>query len=432
MFTYLWDDPAQVPAPLPMLVVGAGKRGFIGHVAHVPALRALQTVFDLRWAAPSRDQSQCDLFRAHTGLPKKRVGTDYEQLLRRGFADNPVVGIYTDTPQHAKQMIYAMGLGVAEIVVDKPAVTSMAEYNTVAAAADRTAIYVTFNHVWNPAVFQLRQICRDAGPEGIEMADAWFLQPWCCEFKPLDQPGGKQQNWRLSHLHGAALDIETHIGHLASFVLDSPIVSVSSGQCRRQGKHGRPCLDSGTCALHFNNRVVCQTRYSNATPGYQDDIGVAVAFRKGKYAGKKVMWRLVHNAGDTLIVGSKDANPMQPFGGGWTDLIERGGGEFSDEVNQIFGFQPGGHNYAWTNFWQFLYLAVAGDIMVRRGLMTLEELPLIMRQPPPTFEDDGEMTQRLVHALDQSFVGNGVDVKLADVGDTYLATPPPEEERTSE
>lgn len=431
MFTYLWDDPAKVPDPLNAFVIGAGKTGFIGHVAHVPALRALQTVFNLRWASPSRNADQCELFRAHTHLPQKRVRTEWRSLLqhaRQMDADGPIVCLYTDTPQHMKMMVEAMDEGTEWIIVDKPAVTSMAEFNTVSAAQDLTGIYVTYNHPWNPAVFQLRELCREAGPDGIVTVDSWFLQPWCCEYIPPDKPGGKQQDWRLAHVHGAALDIGTHEAHLASFVLDSSIVKVSNGSCERKGKHGRPCLDTGSCTLHFENGVIGTSRYSNATPGYADDIGAAVSFRKGPYAGWKVMWRMCVCGGNALLVGRQDADPLKIFGGdGWTRHLERGSSDFSGEVNQMFGFQPPGHGYDWTNMWQFLYLAIAGDILQNRDVLRDEQLPPIMRQNPPTFEVDGQMTQRFVHALDQSFVNGGTEVKLADVGDSYLASPPPEE-----
>lgn len=427
MLTYVYRNVWHVPKErLHAFVVGAGPDGFIGQVAHVPNLEASR-LFKVQWAVPSRDGGKCELFRANMGMDSQHVSNSYEVLLERlkrtrGRGRMPVTCIYTETPKHAEMISAAADAGVTEIVVDKPTTTNLKDQVAVEEKLREqdARCYVTFNHVWNAPVFQLRELCREAGPEGIGEVFTFFKQDWCC----TRLQNCRQQDWRLAHTHGAGLDIGTHAAHLASFVLDSPIVAVSNAHCSRKGEHGEDCYDTGYDTLHFANARTAQLCYSNADPGHLDNIGITVEFRQGKLAGKKVMWRNEINGGNSLLVGSAAANPDKPYGTvDWTEELRRGR-EFSDEVNALFSFQPPGHGYDWGDYWKCLYLAIGGDILLRRGAVPDDAILPIMRQAVPLFEQEGHMTIAWMHAHDQSFVSGGQLVELQNVGTVYQATPP--------
>lgn len=413
---------------LNLLPVGMSPNGFIGKVAHGPG--ALSSgCFRIPWAAPSTQPESCDLYRKTTNLELMNVTNSWQHLLARALEKfrhmRPVLGVYTETPSHADMISHALDVGVTDIIVDKPTTTCMAEQNKVdhmlRTLAGRCA-YVTFNHRYNAPVFQLRQMIRDVGPQAIEEIQVWFRQGWCCDRIPEGGGGRRQQDWRLAHIHGAGLDIGTHIADLASFVVDSPIEQVQSAHCERRGKHGMPCYDTGRGKLLFQNGVQCSLFYSNADPGHLDNIGIAIKLTEGQYAGKKVMWRMETNGGNTLLVGNYEADTENIYNGAWSHVLRRGA-EFSAKVNETFGFQPPGHGYDWGDFWTFLYLSIAGDIFRRRNTFPAEAMQMIMNEPPPLFNVAGTQAMRWMQAHDECFVGNSPRL-LSAVGNNYWATPP--------
>lgn len=411
--------------PIDVFGVGLGNDGFIGQTIWGDAV-SRSGLFTYRWASPSRDRAKCDQFRWMTGVAKSRVSHDFDALLAKAKRDEPtrklVGAISTETPNHKAMLIAMINSGLFDvIIIDKPVVMDLAELEEVKAALRShpdVDVIVTFNHNFNAPMFFLQELYAEAGgAEGVEAAEGGFLQNWFKSRIAAGQGGHKQQNSRLA-LQAGICDIATHVESGLSFTMQQPLVAVSQGGLGVAGDHGEKFFDNGTCRLHFGDGAEPTLRFHQALGDHLDDIFFAFTYSRGRFAGKKVMWKMEECGGNALLVGGRSADVMNPHGGDWTQRIKRAHG-FSDRVNDIFSENPGGHGYDWRDFFRHLMYSAAGFVLRKRGLYGNNQMHPLLQQTVPLIGDMGTETLQFVHLFDHSNAADGERVNIENVTSTF-------------
>lgn len=361
----------NVPPELKVLHVGFGPDSFIAGSGWFPNYRATN-LYELEWLCASTNADRNEQMRQNFGISQKRSSTNFASLVAKAVKANPniVVMITTQTSAHADQILMAIAAGVKYIMVDKPLVTSLAEWKQVAGAAqsEGTLIFLTYNHTFNAPVHQIRRMAQEIGVKSVR---SFFLQSW------LNQNHGemRQFKWRTGDKLCGPLDIWSHAENLASFCIGKPLRSVSDVKLGTGGGHERgEIYTSGTCNAAFDGGVTGIINFDQALDGHRDDIGVIVSLNDGRH----VMWSLELGV-DNLWV-TKWTEPSITNLEHWTRHM-RGDGFFDADINSTFTAAPPGHQDGWGTMWQYLFAAAAGAIYRDMGI----EFGFLEGQEPKIF-----------------------------------------------
>lgn len=398
----------KVPALLPVFHLGFGPDAFIANAGWYPNYTATN-LFWLNWLCPSRNPDKAAAMRANLRMAPDNCSHDYASLLQKVFAErgnpNAVVCITTETGYHADHIVAAVEAGARYVIVDKPLVRTLAEFNRVRkAVTDREVLLVlTYNHLFNAPVFQMRRMAREFGVTEVR---AWFYQSW------LDSnlSGLRQFDWRTDDKLCGLADIGSHAENLASFATGLPLISISKARLGSGGGHGKGNIyTSGGCIATFGDGIPGEITFDQAQPGHRDDIGVCVSLQDGR----RLLWRLELGVDNLWITESHHASCFELAG--WTRHM-RGDALFSGEVNKTFNETPHGHHHGWSSLWRYLFTAAAGAIYRDLGTdlgFGKDDEPPILRASLPGLAA-GEQTTRFLAAMVQSFEG-GSAVNLADI-----------------
>lgn len=401
-----------VPKELYVIAVGAGPRAFIINGAWLTNLWAtFMYVIGAAVVQPGREDDK-EWTMANLRLDDRHVSYSIKEqvalAIQQGVPiESIVVCICTPTGLHCQHICEAIEAGVKHILCDKPLVTSVAELRKIQAALAKTKgvqIYLTFNHRYNGAVFQMRAIAAK-NPGNVARIDAAFLQDWL-----HDPVTGQQADWRVANELCGKLDIETHAVDLVSFVAGSPVASVKNAVIARKGPFAieRGFSDQGHTDLMFANGIVGSSEYDQGNKGHADDIYVIMTLK----GGEQYLWRMAWGP-ETLFVGSTMSSVDNPSE--WEMHLRGHSPLFATEINEAFGATPGGHIQGWPSYWRSLFLAIAGDIYRRNGNPIVPFLPTSMQLPVPTIGDAGVNITAFIEASVLSARSGGASVPLAEV-----------------
>lgn len=348
----------RVPPQLEVLHVGFGPDAFISSAGWWPNYRATG-LYDLRWLCASRNREKAEQMRQNLHISTKKSGVKFANLVTRAVRDNPniVVMITTETSNHVHLILMAIAAGVQYIVVDKPLVTSLAEWKQVAEAAQSkgTLIFLTYNHTFNAPVHQIRRLAQEVGVKSVR---SFFFQSWLNK----DHGEMRQFQWRTADKLCGPLDIWSHAENLASFCVGQPLRSVSKVKLGTGGGHNRGNIyTSGTCTAAFVGDATGTIEFHQALDGHRDNIGIIVSLKDGRH----LMWSLELGV-DNLWVTKWTEQSMTNLEH-WTRHM-RGDQFFADDINATFTAAPPGHHDGWGTMWQYLFTAAAGEIYRDMGI----------------------------------------------------------------
>jgi predicted dehydrogenase len=230
------DDTAPAPAPVhpgpagsaPPLGVGMVGYAFMG-AAHSQGWRTVSRVFDLpvepaMTAVCGRDG---DAVRAAAGrLGWASAETDWRKLIAR--EDVQLVDICTPGESHAEIAVAALEAG-KHVLCEKPLANSVAEAETMAAAAEQARIrgqltMVGFNYRRTPALAHAKRMTDEGRLGQLRHVRVTYLQDWLVDPAfPLA--------WRLRREaagSGALGDLGAHAVDIAQHLSGSPLVGVSA------------------------------------------------------------------------------------------------------------------------------------------------------------------------------------------------------------
>lgn len=393
----------SVPPRYPYLTVGHNPTSFIFYAAHEDAARNT-LMFDHRWACPSRDRSTCLEVAQRLRVNPADVSPNLNVLLQTAQAGGKkvVVNITTSTDQHLPNVLSCAKAGVRAIICDKPFVRSWDEYVQAADAlrANNVTLFVTYNHIFDAAVFAMRARIAELGARSVASIDSGFLQSWL-----RTDPKIQQSGWRLGDKSCGLSDIGTHAAHLALFVGDSDIESVENAELGTAGEHGADAYDNGSWSFRLQNGITGTTRFHQALEGSVNDIYIVTHFTNGEHW----LWKMAWSA-DSLFVSTGNGDTADRSQ--WTQHYRGASELFPDWVSSAFGHNPPGHVQGWNNNWDYLFRSAAGQLLREDGWEG--EMPGCMTLPVPGFSA-ARNTTLLIESVLHSHDNGGSQVRLEEL-----------------
>ncbi len=217
----------QTPVTSPRLRVAMVGHAFMG-AAHSQAWRTAPRFFDLPLAPEmalvvGRDESRAAAAAARLGWADS--ATDWRVVIERDDID--LIDICTPGDTHAEIATAALEAG-KHVLCEKPLANTVAEAETMAAAADRASAHGTramvgFTYRRVPAIALARKLVAEGRLGDIRHIRAQYLQDWIADPEaPL--------SWRLDKTlagSGALGDIGAHVIDLTQFITGDRIAEVS-------------------------------------------------------------------------------------------------------------------------------------------------------------------------------------------------------------
>ncbi|WP_194819004.1 Gfo/Idh/MocA family protein [Nocardia sp. XZ_19_385] len=212
----------------PRIGIGLVGHAFMGR-AHSHAWRSVDAIFELPWQPVLSVLAGRDAERA--GAAAARLGwgsavSDWKLLLTRDDVD--LIDICTPGDSHAEIAIAALEAG-KHVLCEKPLANTVAEAESMAAAAERAArqgvrSMVGFSYRRVPALALARNLVAQGRIGTIRHVRAQYLQDWLADPQtPL--------SWRLDRQRagsGALGDIGAHIIDATQFVTGEALTGVSA------------------------------------------------------------------------------------------------------------------------------------------------------------------------------------------------------------
>ncbi|MFD3660449.1 Gfo/Idh/MocA family protein [Streptomyces sp. NPDC058659] len=221
-------DTTESGAAPPTLGVGMVGYAFMG-AAHSQGWRTAGRAFDLPLrpvlaAVAGRDPDAVRAAARRHGWAATE--TDWRALIARD--DVQLVDVCTPGDSHAEIAVAALEAG-KHVLCEKPLANSVAEAETMAAAAEAAAArgqiaMVGFNYRRVPALSYARQLVADGRLGELRHVRVTYLQDWLVD-------RGFPLTWRLEREHagsGALGDLGAHAVDLAQYLVGEPLVGVSA------------------------------------------------------------------------------------------------------------------------------------------------------------------------------------------------------------
>lgn len=438
----------QLPI-LDVLIWGIDLDSFISNQGWGPGMRATGR-FNIRWMVAEDRQRADDLTLEHpnvtTGWHDKTAYAECGRAATKldGCDDNPIdmlaeavkasegrLVVCILTPDHLEPLKIAIAAGVKCIMVEKPPVTTSAEWAEISklAQANNVLIMNSFQHECCGPVDMLARLAAKHveryGVENVHVAGR-FDQDW--------QKFGTK-NWRIKDKYGGVRDLACHAVSLATRVIGAAVKTVVSAQLRkvRLAMLEEPGLDTGGMQVVFENGVAGVISFTQATEGpsgvqYADHISCTLTCTNPDNGDVvKYAWSLQLCGADTLLIG--DANSSVDNPGSWKRWQWRGaqGTIFDAEVADLYAKQPPGHQQGWSDLYYYFFLRCYQRFLAHLGLEAAGYLTLMAYGHAPTFDNEGLNCMSFLDAAIQAFeTGKGVETAAirAENGIEQTYTPP--------
>ena len=393
---------------VPELRVGMVGHAFMG-AAHSQAWRTASRFFDLPLnprmvAVCGRDSTR--VLQAAARLGWESTETDWTRLVARDDID--LVDICTPGNTHVDIAVSALEAG-KHVLCEKPLANTVAEAESMAAAAERAAergvrSMVGFTYRRVPAIALARRLVEQGRIGEIRHVRAQYLQDW------LADPSAPM-TWRLEKDKagsGALGDIGAHIVDLTQHITGEQIVTVNG--LLETFVHHRPLADStggllggdtvtgsgvGTGDVSVDDTAVFLARFGSGAVG----VFEATRFATGR---KNAIRIEINGSKGSLAFDFEDMNVLQFFD--------------AEEPSETAGFRrilvtepqhpyvgswwPPGHGLGYEH--GFTHQVVDLVTAISRG-----------EQPLPSFAD-GLQVQRVLAAVESSSAAGSWEPTAAD------------------
>ena len=384
------------------LGVGMVGYAFMG-AAHSQAWRTAPRFFDLPLAprmraVAGRDETAVRAAADKLGWDESVVG--WRELLKRD--DIGLVDVCTPGDTHAEIAVAALEAG-KHVLCEKPLANSVAEAETMAAAAEAAAergvrAMVGFTYRRVPAIALARQLVEQGRIGQVRHVRAQYLQDWIADPQA-------PMSWRLDKQKagsGALGDIGAHVVDLAQFVTGESLTGVSG--LLETFVHERPeaASSSGLSGVADTARMGKVTVDDAAVFLGRMSGGGLATFEATRFAwGRKNAIRLeINGSKGSLAFDFEDMNLLHFFDA----ADESGTAGFRrivvTEPEHPYGgaWWPPGHGLGYEHAFTHQVVDLMGDLAAGR-------------QPTPSFSD-GLQVQRVLDAVERSAVAGGGWVPL--------------------
>jgi predicted dehydrogenase len=386
-------------APKPTLGVGLVGYAFMG-AAHSQGWRSAPRFFDL----PLRPELRvlCGRDPVRVAEAAERMGwqeteTDWSRLLERTDVD--LVDVCTPGDSHAEIAVAALEAG-KHVLCEKPLANSVAEAQSMAAAAERAAgrgvrAMVGFTYRRVPAVALARQLVAEGRIGEVRHVRAQYLQDWIAD--PLAPMSWRLQKERAGS--GALGDIGAHIVDLTQHITGDTIGSVSGMvetfvRRRPVADHAGTTLLGGEAVAGNGSSVPTEEVTVDDTAAFLARFagGAVGVFEATRFAtGRKNAIRLeVNGSRGSLAFDFDDMNVLQFFDG---DEPARTAGFRRILVTEpthpwLAGWWPPGHGLGYEHGFTHQVVDLVRDLADGR-------------QPHPSFAE-GLQVQCVLDAVERS------------------------------
>jgi predicted dehydrogenase len=384
------------------LGVGMVGYAFMG-AAHSQAWRTAPRFFDLPLAprmraVAGRDEAAVRAAADRLGWDEAVVG--WRDLLKRD--DIGLVDVCTPGDTHAEIAVAALEAG-KHVLCEKPLANSVAEAETMVAAADAAAergvrAMVGFTYRRVPAIALARQLVEQGRIGQVRHVRAQYLQDWIAD---PEAP----MSWRLDKQKagsGALGDIGAHVVDLAQYVTGESLTGVSG--LLETFVHERPeAASSGSLSGVADTSRMGKVTVDDAAVflGRLSGGGLA-SFEATRFAwGRKNAIRLeVNGSKGSVAFDFEDMNLLhfydasdEPTTAGFRRIVVT-------EPEHPYGghWWPPGHGLGYEHAFTHQVVDLIGDLAAGR-------------QPTPSFRD-GLGVQRVLDAVERSAAGGGGWVSL--------------------
>ncbi len=295
-------------------IVGLGEAGY---EMHLPALAQMSDVVVV---------GTCDVDRDRRERAKKKWGfpsyDDYESMIALATPD--VLIVATPPDSHATICLRAIDLGI-DLICEKPFASTLAEADTVMAAAQKTGRQIALNHEFREMPI-FRAVLDAAGPGSGE--EVFFAQIWQnTDVPPWTEPGWRGQMQRRT-LHEAGVHL---IDYIIALFGEKPVAawaSMSAGGVYESGADALSVVSleftRGRIAQVLQNRLCkgethyFEVRADTRTSSYRASFGGRARVTTGLYRSTTphlrvdygisgLAWREIGNARKLLA-----RNPADP------------------------------------------------------------------------------------------------------------------------
>jgi predicted dehydrogenase len=403
---------SHAPDPAKELGVGMVGHSFMG-AAHSQAWRTAPRFFDLPlhpWMRALCGRDADRVAAAAVRLGWESTETDWARLVTREDID--LVDICTPGDTHAEIAVAALEAG-KHVLCEKPLANTVAEAETMAAAAERAAEHgvvsmVGFTYRRVPAIALARQLVQEGRIGEIRHVRAQYLQDWLADASvPMSWRLEKERagSGSLGDIGAHIVDLTQHItgdrivnvnGLLETFVDQRPVAEPGVGQLLGGGANG---IAEQMGEVTVDDTAAFLARFGGGAVG----VFEATRFATGRKNGIRIE---INGSAGSLAFDFEDMNVLEFYDAGEAD--ETAG------FRRILVTDPG-HPYA-GNWWP------PGHGLGYEHGFTHQVVDLVTalgrgEQPLPSFAD-GLQVQRVLDAVTRSSSAGAWESTAA--GDEHL------------
>ncbi len=266
--------------PIRYGMVGGGQGAFIGAV-HRAAAR-LTGEYTLVCGALSSDPDRARTSALELGLPPARGYSDFRSMFAaeaQRSASERIQCVVIVTPNHSHLEIAEAALAAGfHVISDKPATTTLAECQQLAAALKRSGLHYMLTHPYSgyPMIREARERIARGDLGRIRKVLVEYTQGWLAA--PLEAQGQKQASWRLDPAQSGASccmgDIGVHAFQLSEFVTGLAVRELAASL--NSVVSGRKLDDDGTVLLRYEEGVSGVLMASQICVGDENNLRLRV------------------------------------------------------------------------------------------------------------------------------------------------------------
>jgi len=265
-------------------MIGGGKNAFIGAVHRMAA--GIDGHIELCCGALSSDPLVAKESGELLGLPKERVYTSYQEMIKRESELPPddrmnFVSIVTPNFAHFEPAMMALEYGF-HVVLEKPMTFTLEQALLLQKKVEETGLMlcVTYTYSAYPMVKQARHLVRDGQLGTIRKIMVEYPQGWLSK---MIENGLSLAFWRTdpekSGKSGCMGDIGTHAAHLAEYISGLKITKMCADL--QTFVAGRKLEDDGNILLGFENGATGVLSASQVAAGEENALKIRIYGENG-------------------------------------------------------------------------------------------------------------------------------------------------------
>jgi predicted dehydrogenase len=245
-------------------IVGLGEAGYEMHLPALAKMRDVQIV-----GACDTDADRRNRVKEKWSPP---LFEDYEKMLAETKPD--VLIVATPPDSHAEICLRSLDHNV-DLICEKPFVSTLAEADTVIAAAESAGKQIALNHEFREMPI-FRAVLDNAGPSSGE--DVFFAQVWQNTYMPPSTEAGWRGEMQRRTLHEAGVHL---IDYIIALFGEKPIAAWASMSAGGVYETGADALS--VVSLEFTRRRIAQVLQNRLCKGETQYFEVRADTRTSSY-----------------------------------------------------------------------------------------------------------------------------------------------------